>query len=112
MAGLRVERPPEFSDDERWWGFFTRKSLLVALVSVGVSIVLTKFLGTFELTVLGIIISMFIVVVSIGLVIIPVPGNDVLHGSKLKLDIMIFYLTVRKKKACIYCKRHEPMDGG
>lgn len=104
MAGLRVERPPEFSDDERWWGFFSRKTLIVALIFGVIAVGLCKLLNIFGLLGLGIILGIFLVVIPVGMVIIPVPGNDILNGSGMTLDTMIFNVIVRKKKAHIYIK--------
>jgi len=104
MAGLRAERPPEFTDDELWWGIFTKKSLVVFLITAGIALLGVKLFSLIQLTSVAVILGMLFVLGSVGIVIIPVPGTDVLHGSGMKLDALLFNRMIRRKKACIYVK--------
>jgi len=102
--GLREDRPPEFSNDERWWTAFTRQSLVVFLLSSGIAIFICFLLSKIHLTPVGIILGLLIVFMSVVMTIFPVPGNDVLHGAGLVLWEVVFHIVIRKKKRFIYVK--------
>lgn len=107
MAGLREDRPPEFTNDERWWTVFTRQSLLVFLISSGIAIFICYLLSKINLTPVGIVLGLLFVFVSVAMTILPLPGNDVLRGAGLLMWAVVFQVAVRKKKRHLYIKLTE-----
>ena len=110
MAGLRAERPPEFSNDERWFKIFTTKSLIVFLIMSLIGYLIARFFILFGLTPIGIMAALLLVTMSMVVVMVPLPGKDVLNGSGMTLDVMLFQMLVRKKRACIYVKMCQTGD--
>lgn len=104
VADLREEVPREFSDDERWYRFFTRKSILVLLLMGVISLMTVKFFIWVGMRVLGIYISLALTGIVMLLVMLPVPEGDILHGSGCTCDIILLRLLIHRKKNRIYMK--------
>lgn len=104
MAGLRAERPPEFKSEVQWYKFFSTKSFITLLVSSVVAFGILKLFLWIHLGMVGVLIGLMLVVLSVSVVVIPVPEGNILHGSGMTLDVVIFHVLVRKKKRRIYIK--------
>ena len=104
MADLREEVPREFSDDERWYRFFSRKAILVLLIMGVVDLAIVKFFTLIHLQTAGIFISIILTAVVMAAVMLPIPEGDVLHGSGSTCDVILFRLYVRQKSSKIYVK--------
>jgi hypothetical protein len=104
MATLRSERPPEFTDDVRLYKIFNKKSAITTLVSLLLAVVIYIFFNWIHLGIVGIIIGFFLVITTFLIFTLPVPDGDILHGSRLTLDIVLFNSIVRRKRQCIYIK--------
>lgn len=101
---LREEVPREFSDDERWYRFFTRKSIVVLLVMGVISLLLVKFLGFIGLRTAGVYIALILSGAVMLAVMLPIPEGDVLHGSGCTCDVILFRMLVRKRTGRVYRK--------
>lgn len=112
VSDLREEVPREFSDDERWYRFFTRKSILVLLIMGVLSLLIVKFFVWIGLRMAGIYISMVLTGVVMLVVMLPVPEGDILHGSGCTCDIILLRLFIRKRNGKIYMKGCRSDRGG
>lgn len=108
---LIAERPPEFTDDERWWRFFTRKSLSVLILSAFVFYISYRIFRIVNMGGFGIVIGIIFIAASLLLVSVPIPGNDIFRGCGMTLDQMLFRKIVRGQKAAVYRKRTEDTTG-
>lgn len=104
MADLREEVPREFSDDERWYRFFSRKSILVLLIMGVMDLAIVKFFAFIHLQTPGIFVAIILTVVVMAAVMLPIPEGDVLHGSGSTCDVILFRLYVRRKNSKIYVR--------
>lgn len=107
MADLREEVPREFADDERWYRFFTRKSILVLLIMGVISLLIVKFFMWMGIHMVGIYIALALLGIVMLLVMLPVPEGDILHGSGCTCDIILLRLLIHRKKAKIYMKGYR-----
>lgn len=103
---LREEVPREFSDDERWYRFFTRKSIVVLLTMGVVSLILVKIFGFIGFHTAGVYISLILSGIVMLAVMLPIPEGDVIHGSGCTCDVILFrmFVRMRKKTGRIYRK--------
>ena len=97
MANLREEVPMEFADDERWYKYFTKKTLIVLMAAVMFTYLLTVILGLIHLQALGLIIGISVFAVFN----IKLPNTDVLHGGGSTLDVLIARILARRRNGCI-----------
>lgn len=104
MASLRSERPPEFTDEVRLYKYFTKKSAITTLISLLLSVGLYILFKWLHLGIVGIILGFILVITTFLIFTLPVPDGDILHGSRLTLDIVLFNTLVRRKRQCIYIK--------
>lgn len=104
MSELREEVPREFSDDERWYRYFTRKSILVLLSMGVISLIIIKFCSFIGITAAGIYMALILTTVAMVAVMLPIPEGDVLHGSGCTCDVILLRMYIRKKKAKLYLK--------
>lgn len=107
MADLREEVPREFSDDERWYRYFTRKSIFALLIMGVLSMGIIKFFNFIGLQLIGIYVALILTCVVMAAIMLPIPEGDCLHGSGCTCDIILMRLYVRHKKQYIYIKNLE-----
>ena len=110
MANLREEVPAEFADDERWYKYFTKKTLVVLMVAVLFTYVLMALFGLIHLRAVGLIVGVLIG----GLVFIAynikLPSTDVLHGGGCTLDVLFARILARRKNGAIMVRYQESID--
>lgn len=111
MSGLSAERPPEFTDDERWWKWFSRSTVIVLLVSLCIAYFIFKIFSMIHLVSVGVVLGILLVLSSVIMTMIPVPGGDVLHGSGLLLWVLLYHMFIRKKSKRIYVKKVGDKEG-
>ena len=101
MANLREEVPMEFADDERWYKYFTKKTLIVLMAAVMFTYLLTVILGLIHLQALGLIIGILVGGTVFAVFNIKLPNTDVLHGGGSTLDVLIARILARRRNGCI-----------
>lgn len=104
MSSLVSERPPEFSDDERWWRFFTKKMLLCFLGSCAVGYLIVRLMAMVHLVFLGLLIALILVTATMIAVCLPYPSRDVLGGARHMIDDILFCIVARGRKPHLYVK--------
>lgn len=112
MSELREEVPREFSDDERWYRYFTRKSIMVLLCMGVLSLIIIKFCSLIGVQIVGIYLALVLTTVAMVAVMLPIPEGDVLHGSGCTCDVILLRMYIRKKKARLYLKGFQESEGG
>lgn len=104
---LREEVPREFSDDARWYKFFTNQMFAATLIILVAGRILYAFLAKFHLGIVGIVITGIIWIVTLILLGVPVPKGNLTGGSGLILGQVLIRLWIRKKKRVIYIKGYK-----
>ncbi len=110
MANLREEVPAEFADDERWYKYFTKKTLVVLMVAVFFTYLLMMLFGLIHLQAVGLIIGGLIGGLVFVAYNIKLPNTDVLHGGGSTLDVLIARILARRKNGRIMVRYQESID--
>lgn len=102
--GLREEVPREFSDDERWYRFFTTKMIVVLLVGAGFTFLMYRLFSLFNAGVVALIVFGLLTLIALALVAIKVPrdGAFAMYGQGTLLSTLLYRVIVRRKKGRIY----------
>ena len=102
---FRHEVPSEFTDEEKWLHIFNKKQLKFFLVSVAVTILLSKFTETIcGRKWIGIVIGVICGLIATGSTFIFVPETEYLKGANLSMDIILVRKTLRRINRKIYVK--------
>lgn len=110
MANLREEVPAEFSDDERWYKYFTKKTLVVLLIAILFTYVLTVLFGLIHLPALGLFIGIIIGSTVFIAFNVKLPISDTLHGGGTTLDVLFVRIMVRRKTGKIMVRYNEHVE--
>lgn len=107
MANLREEVPQEFrADDERWYKYFTNKSLIVLLAGIAFTFILYKAFNIFHLGIVGLLIGAVIAVGAFFITVFKWPLVDTMNGGGLTLARIIYNTICCKKHGRVYVKLH------
>lgn len=108
MANLQEKVPGEFSDDERWYRFFTKKSLLTLCGCIAFAFVLSRLFAFIGLMAVGLIAGTVIGGIVFAMTVITWPVEDPVHGSGNTLAFKAYkYLSV-KKNGRIFVRGYKP----
>lgn len=109
MSGFTHENPGGvLTNQERWLYIFTRKSFLATLIAVVFSFGLFRLMAGFGLTIPGLIIGVFIVLMVYLITTLKVPEGYLLYGQGLTIDIILLRILLRKSNKIIYVKNYVP----
>lgn len=96
--------PPEFTDDDKWFRYFTKKNLYVLVPGLFISAILAKYFVSFGLGIPVFIIVAGITVILTAFTMIPMPGRTYINGGSLTIDVILVRRYIRKKNACLYVR--------
>lgn len=96
--------PSEFSDEDKWFKYFTKKMLAFILPGVVLTFLLFKLLSPYGQGIAGVVIGLTITAVLGAISAIPMPESEYIKGGGLTLDILIARRYIRLKEAVIYAK--------
>ena len=101
---LREVVPREFSDDERWYRYFS-KTLIIAMLCVGMAgVFLCKLLNMVGLLALGICLTLICEIATILLISVPLPKGHTMDGSGHLLYRVLTRFVIHKRRRCFYIK--------
>ncbi len=101
---MRHAIPAEFTDEDKWFKFFTKKTLAFMLPGIFIMVVLFRILALFGQGMAGIIIGLVITAALAAVSAIPKPGDDYLRGGGITFDILILRRIIRAKNRVVYVK--------
>lgn len=101
---LRHEIPSKFTDEDRWFKYFTKKTLRFIMVGCLILVLLYKIFSLFGLAVIGVVFGVVITIALAAISMIPVPENQFLRGGGLTLDIILIRRFIRRGNKVIYVK--------
>lgn len=104
MAQTSYSIPSEFTDDDKWLKYFTKKSLLALLLSGMVAYGIVLVARLFGALIPGIIIGGLLVVLVTGSTMVPYPETEYMKGGGLTFDVLLARRIIRKMNRCIYVK--------
>lgn len=107
MGRLREETPQEFSDDVRWYKYFSQRLFGTLLIEGVLCFLLCRILMAIHLLIVGIIISVVVVAGTIILMSVPVPGDDIMRGAGMKLEEYVYRRYKKKKNRAVYIRVEE-----
>ena len=99
--------PSEFTDEDKWFKFFTKKSLVALMVSgiIAYGIIwAARFLG---ILIPGILVGALLVIIVTGSTMLPYPETEYMRGGGLTLDVLLARRIIRKVNACLYVKGYS-----
>lgn len=105
--GLRHEIPSEFTDEDRWFKYFTKKTLAFIMVGCVITCLLFKLCSFFGGAIIGVVLGLVITVALGAVSMIPVPENQFLRGGGLTYDVIIIRRFIRRKNKVVYVKGYE-----
>lgn len=98
---LRENVPREFTDDVRWYRYFTQKMILAILLIGIFGLLLCKFLSVFHLEILGIAISVIALAVAMFFLCVRMPKGNLMGGSGLLMGTVLIRRWVLKRRGHI-----------
>lgn len=101
---LTYEIPQGFTDEIRWFRFFSLRSLIVMVSVAAPGIVLIRCFRSLESTLMLIVFWFFVVAVITALTMIRMPGSRWLGGGGEYLDQILVKRILRCRKRCLYIK--------
>ena len=108
MANLQEKVPGEFSDDERWYRFFTKKSLMTLCGCIAFAFILSRLFSLVNMMALGLIIGVAIGGAVFASTVVKWPEEDPVHGSGNTLAFKAYkYLSV-KRNGRIFVRGYRP----
>ena len=105
MAGLRETVPSEFADDERWYKYFTKKSLFTLVAGAAFAYVMTALFRMVGLTIVGFIIGAIVAGAAFLAVVVRWPVEDTIHGGGASLDVLLFRVIARKRERTVLIRK-------
>lgn len=103
MANLREEVPAEFTDDERWYKYFTKKSLIIMIILLFYLYAVISFFGMFRLAAVGVIIWALTALPVFLCFCMKIPADDPIHGGGAELDEILLRILAVRLHGRIYC---------
>lgn len=110
MANLREKVPGEFTDDERWYKFFTLKTLIATAAGVLVDAALTALFAKAGAAALGFVLGTFILIAMVSFVAVKWPVVDTMHGGGKTLLELAAALVAHRRNRAVYVRQHRKED--
>lgn len=99
--------PSEFSNEDRWFKYFTMKSLLVLILFGGITYGIAQITLLFGSAWPGLILGGIITALAVASTMIPISEAAYLSGAGLTIDIYIFRRLLRKINKVVYIKGYS-----
>lgn len=105
MSGFTDDIPAEFTDEERWLKIFPRRVFITLCALVLAGLLITRILNAlFGIFWQVLVPWLIITAVVTALMMIPVSGNDVMHGGGQDVMSLLIKKRHRKRDRKIYVK--------
>lgn len=99
--------PSEFSDEDKWFKYFTKKTLACTLLSGMFMVLLGNFTSLFGSRAPGLILGSIIVVFVIFITNFKIPETEYLKGAGQTIDVILIRKYLRRRAKCIYVKGYK-----
>lgn len=111
MAKFTYNIPSEFTDEDKWFKFFTKKDMGVIIATGILTFFLYRLAGfLFGKPLIGLIVGGIIMIVSVCCAMIKLPETLYLEGGGQTILTIILRRLIRRKNKVIYIKGYD--DGG
>lgn len=111
MAKFRYSVPSEFSDEDKWFTYFTKRDLGVLITTGAFTILLYKLSGSLlGKPFVGLIIGGFIMLISVSCSMIKLPDTMFLTGGSQTILNILLKRFIRRKKKVIYVKGYSEWE--
>lgn len=111
MAKFTYNIPSEFTDEDKYFKYFTKKDMAVIIVTGALTLLLYKITGSlFGKPIIGIVIGGIIMIVSIGCAMIRIPETEYLNGGGQTILTLLIRRLVRKNNKLIYIKGYDDWE--
>lgn len=107
MAHLREKVPAEFSDDERWYKYFTKKSLLALILSCGIAAGIIVLFTKVNLTLVGVVLGVALGAALFSVTILKPVKTDVLSATGATMDVVGIRVLARRLKGRVFVKMND-----
>lgn len=105
---MKFPIPLEFSDEDKYFKYFTKKNILALLLSGIVCYCIAKLSAALLGTMLpGLIVGLLMVLVIVGVTMLPIPETEYMKGAGLTLDVIIIRRIIRRTSRVIYIKGYS-----
>lgn len=111
MGKLREDVPREFTDDVRWYRYFTQPLLIALGVTVAISFFLCRILASIHLLPLGLLLSTIQIILVIIFMCTSIPKGNLMNGSGMLLYDYFFRKILRRMNRLVYIKGLDDEDG-
>ena len=104
---LKHEIPSEFTDEDKWLKYFSKKSILALCITGAVAFLfyqVGKFLGA---GLVGIAFGALIMAAGVAPTMIPRSETEYLKGGGITYDVIAIRWLIRKSKKIIYIKGYR-----
>lgn len=98
------EIPSEFNDEDKWFKWFTKRSMLYIVAGLGSTYLLYRLFMLIHHPFIGIIIGAIITVTLGAISMIPIPEGNYLKGSGQTVDVILIRRWIRRGSKTIYTK--------
>lgn len=99
--------PSEFSDEDKWFKYFTKKTLGCTLVSGMLMVLLGNLTLLFGSRAPGLILGSIIVIFVLFITNFKIPETEYLKGAGLTIDVILIRRYLRRRAKCIYVKGYK-----
>jgi len=96
MALGRYKIPRELQDQDLWFKVFTKKQLLISVISLAACIGICIVANTMGILIIGVVISLFIIILTGALLFLKMPQKKHMNGGGYGLDVLAIRV-LRKK---------------
>lgn len=111
MAKLTYNVPSEFSDEDKWLKYFSKRDLGILIATGFLTVILYKITGyLFRNPLIGAIIGLLIMAVCVGISMIKLPDTLYLSGGGQSILIVLLKRLIRKKNKIIYVRGYDEED--
>lgn len=107
MANLKEKVPGEFTDDERWYRFFTLKTLIAFAAGALIDFALTLLFAKVNAAAFGFVLGTMILIAIVSFVAVKWPMVDTLHGGGKTLLELSIALAAHRRNRAVYVRMHR-----
>lgn len=112
MANLREQVPGEFTDDERWYRFFTLKTLIAFAIGTALDFLLTVLFSKIGAAAFGLVLGTLLLFVIVSFVSVRWPMTDTVRGGGKTLSELSVALFAHRKNRALYVRIFRKEEDG
>lgn len=90
--------PHQPKDEDLWFGFFTKTQLKVLIPLIIISSLIFYFFYKINLTTVGIVVAVILILIVGSLTVVPIPENQYLLGTGKPFLYPVLFMILRRRK--------------